>query len=551
MKEFLVLFKRELKMQFPFRSRKGQHDVLGGLLTGLITLIISGVFIFLFTEIVKSYVAVKLNKVYEPAKRGLELLNACYILGVIASTIACLEKMRRTLSQKKDKELLLRLPVSVKAILLSKLATTALWLYACTLLWIIPVNVIFYIVLKPTAVFWLYSFLVWLFIPTLAILMASIILLPYIKIVDFISNKYTMLFTIYVAFLAVVFVAYSGFLDILKSLLQTGSIKFMFNEAFVTFLQKTLAWAYPTNCYANLIFGKDLFLSLTIILLIAALTLLIVNLVAKRLFFTTMYKTEKNRTKVRRELKFRANAPLKSLIKKEFITIFREPRHIFSYFAISAAMPIMAYCCYTLFESLIKNALGINVSFAIGVLVMLVFSVLTNTFCASNLSRDGITIFQAKTFPIKAKTILLAKVIFCVIVSTLTIIMAMLTLGLGTSLTALESVICAISCFAFSAAQIFLATRVDLNRVHPTASPAETERLQSRTITKIVTLGVMFALIMGVAVLFLSIFGQRTATDALPFYVYLIPLCGSLIYFVGALFYYTINIEKQFYKIVA
>ena len=88
MKEFLVLFKRELKMQFPFRSRKGQHDVLGGLLTGLITLIISGVFIFLFTEIVKSYVAVKLNKVYEPAKRGLELLNDCYILGVIDSTIA-------------------------------------------------------------------------------------------------------------------------------------------------------------------------------------------------------------------------------------------------------------------------------------------------------------------------------------------------------------------------------------------------------------------------------------------------------------------------------
>ena len=55
--------------------------------------------------------------------------------------------------------------------------------------------------------------------------------------------------------------------------------------------------------------------------------------------------------------------PLVSLMKKEFICIFREPKHLFAYFSIAASMPLMVYCCYTLFESLIYNMIGLEINF--------------------------------------------------------------------------------------------------------------------------------------------------------------------------------------------
>lgn len=238
-------------------------------------------------------------------------------------------------------------------------------------------------------------------------------------------------------------------------------------------------------------------------------------------------------------------------MKKEFICIFREPKNLFSYFAIAASMPVMVYCCYTLFESLITNTIGMQVNFPLATLIVLIFSILTNTFCSTNITRDGAAALKVKMFPVKASTILLAKVLLCGIVSSLSIIISLVVLAIATTLNPGDAVVCAIIAIAFSTAQIFIATRMDLNGAKLTSSLVEMQSASNRTIAKVVTLGIVLALVAGILSVLsyilafgtsLSFIAELGLTKA---HSYILPAIVSLLYLGAAVAYYSFRIEKS------
>ncbi len=557
MREFFVLFRHEFKLQFPLKPQKGKFDLIGSLLSLLTTVLVVVVFVLLVSTVVENYVAVEINKVSAPLERAKELLNLFYAIIILAMSFICMEKMRSTLTQKKDKALFLRLPVKPQTIFMSKLVTLMIWNYIFALVLMGTVNVIFYLVLKPAFEFWIYSVLAWLFLPMTAFLIATVFLVPYIKFIDFVSNKYVLIFLLLSTLLIVAFLLYSMLLSVVQSLLETGSIKFLFNEQFIVNLQTLLKWAYPANCFASIVLGGDLVQSFAIVIGIAVASLLVVYLVSKRLFYATLYKNDNKRQKHRRRKAFTVNSPLASLMRKEFISIFRDSKHLFSYFAIATAMPVMVYCCYTLFDSLIYNALALRLNFALGLLVLLIFSILTNTFCATNISRDGRAALNAKLFPVDPSLILLAKVLFCDIVSSLAVVASAIVLAVATSLSPFDAAICTLITLVFSVAQIFLATRMDLNHAKVGASPIEMEKSSNRTVAKVVFLGLFLALILGLLSLFISVFAKMTGIDFIAqlnlqeWYAYAVPAVGSLIYFGLSLVYYRTGLDKSFNKMKA
>ena len=562
MRNFLILFKHEMKMQFPRKSKKEKLDISGMALSLLATLLVAVVFIVLVSTIVQNYVLVEINKVPAPMQRGKELLNFFYVVILLTIAFTCMEKMRSTLTQKKDKELFLRLPVKPQTLFMSKLCTLLVWTYIFAFVLIIAVNIIFFIVLKPSFLFWLYTLLAWLLMPMAAFLLATVLLVPYIKLIDFISEKYWLIFLILSGIVIGAFVLYSGLLGILQSLLETGSIKFLFNQDFINALQSLLIWTYPANCFASIVLGENMRVSLWVTGIIAGVSLVAVYFVSKKLFYATLYKNESKHHMGKKQENYVARRPLFALIKKEFISVFREPKHLFSYFSIATAMPVMVYCCYTLFESLIRNAIGLKVNFALALLVLLIFSILTNTFCATNITRDGRTALKSKMLPVKASKLMFAKVLFCAIVSSAAVAASTLVLIITSlfeegGLAVKEALLCGLVAFLFSMAQIFIATRMDLNHAKVTALPAETEKITNRTVSKVVFLGLALALTLGVLSMCISIFAKMTS---IPFiaslhlqesYAYYLPLIGSFLYFAFGLFYYAYRIEKSFDSLVA
>lgn len=556
MKDFFTLFKHEFKLQFPFKRKNEKFDLVGNILSLLISLLVIVIFIFLISSVVETYISVRVNKVSNPTARAMELLNVFYLAIIGIVSLLCVEKMRKTLTEKKHKELFLRLPVKQETIFLSKLSVLLIWDYLLSFFLIIPINIIFSIALDVSFSFWCNTFLVWLFLPIVPFLFASLLIIPYIKIIDFIKDKYIAIFAIFSVVLIGAFVLYSQLLSIVQELLETGSMKFLFNESFLTTLQSIQSFSYPANSLANLALGENMVESLIVLVIVALIAAVVAYFVTKNLYYITLYKNDERKQNGKVNTEYRELPPIVSCIKKEFISVFRDSKNVFSYFAIATAMPVMVYCCYTLFESLISNTIGLKVNFSLAVFVVLIFSVLTNTFCSTNVSRDGLATLKTKVLPIKVSHIMLAKVIFCAIISSLSVVFSVILLIAATSLTFLDGLVVIVIGMLFSITQIFVATRLDLNHAKVSLSAVEIERESSKTIAKVVVIGLLLAIIMGILSMVIAIFAQGSSIAFIvklnlkPFHAYFLPLLIAAGYFAFGLVYYNCKIEESFARLV-
>ena len=104
MSVFSTLVKYELKKQFPTGAKKSKRDIAGFVLSFLITALIVGMFVAFMSIIAKNYVAIKVDKIFDPTARSYEILNLFYSGAIVIMTVICLEHMRRTLTDKTDKK---------------------------------------------------------------------------------------------------------------------------------------------------------------------------------------------------------------------------------------------------------------------------------------------------------------------------------------------------------------------------------------------------------------------------------------------------------------
>ena len=558
MREFIVLFKHELKMMFPILSynKKKKYDLFGIVLSLLLTIAVATMVVMLVSKIAVGYVDVKIDKIINPTKRATELLNILYVILMALMVVGCVRKMNSTLTNKKNKEIYLRLPVKEQNLFLSKLLALLIWNFIAGLILILPINIIFYIALRPSFAFWIKTIFTLVTMPIVVFGISTLLVVPIIKLVDFLKGKYLLIFALVSGILIGAFVLYSNFLEIVQLWLETGSIKFLFNNNFVSALQSWLRWAYPANCFANFMIGKSKLVSSIIIVLAVALSVVMAIFISNKLFNLTLYKRKRDVKVKKAKNKFKQTGPIVSLMKKEFICVYRNPKHLFSYFAIAIAMPVMVYCCYTLFASLVINAFGLKITFSLALLVVLMFSILTNTFCATNVTRDGISFLKMKSLAIKPSHLLLAKVLFCSIVSSLSILASAIVLVICTDMSILYGLLCVLIAIPFSYAQILIATRLDLNNVKFSSNTAETEASSSKTVVKGVFLGLVLAFVMGIVSMVIYILSQGSTLAIVQklnlkeIYTYIWPALICVLYLVYAIVYYNYKIEKSFDKLV-
>ena len=561
MRNFRTLFKYERRMLFP-GSHSKRFDLLGALTSLLFTLAIAGVFGLLIYSIADGYLDVKVDKIIDPAARAYELLNAVYAIIIVALGIMCLEKMRSTLTRTSDTPIFLRLPVKNGTIFRAKFTALLLWTYVAAFLLIVPINLIFYFTLGAGTDFLIRTLLVYLLLPMVSFLIATILILPYMVIIKFLSTRYFLSFVALSVLVVGAFFVYSEILGILRELFETGSISFLFSNDFVDFLMMAKLYTYPANSLAAVQMGVDMQISLIITISVAVVALLVAFFITGGLYRLVLYRNRDGK-KIRKKYSFGFQRRVtSSLIRKEFITVYREPKYLFSYFAIAFAMPFMIYCSYTLFETLVLNALGLRLEFALALIVVLVFSILTNTFCATNITRDGKSALKAKSFPVKASKLLFSKVIFCSIISSLSVIASVLLLYFSSAIFPESTiqielvdaiVVCAIG-LVFSFSQILIATRTDLNGAVVDASPAEVAKASDRTIAKVVSIGLILAVAIGLLTFFVSVFSGVDPEFIGGFviqesYAYLFPSIIAAVYFALSLLYYFVNIEKAFSKL--
>ena len=553
MRNFRTLFKYERRMLFPGSHGK-KFDFFGALTSLIFTLAIAGIFGLLVYAIADGYLAIKVDKVSDPVARAHELINAVYTIVVVALGIMCLEKMRSTLTRTADIPIFLRLPVKNGTIFRAKFTALLLWTYVTAFMLIVPVTAIFYFVLGAGPDFILRALLVYLLLPMASFLIATILILPYMVLINFLSTRYFLSFVALSGLVVSAFFVYSNILDVLRGLFETGSIKFLFSNDFVDVLMAAKEYTYPANSLASILLDIDMQNALIIAGVVAVVAFLFAFFITGGLYRLVLYRNRDGRNARKKHSLGVKRGVTASLIRKEFIMVYREPKYLFSYFTIAFAMPFMVYCCYTLFNTLIFNALGRGFEFSLALIVVLVFTILTNTFCATNITRDGKAALKAKSFPVKASKLLFSKVLFCSIISSLSVVGSVLAIYFAAGMTPTNAVTAGVIGLVFSFSQILIATRTDLNCAVVDASPEVVARTSDKTIAKVISIGLFFAVIIGFVTLFVSVFSGvdpellgGLVIDEI--YIYIIPAIISLIYFIFGILFYHINIEKAFSKL--
>ena len=308
--------------------------------------------------------------------------------------------------------------------------------------------------------------------------------------------------------------------------------------------------------------GFDMQKSLIITVSVAVVALLATFFITGGLYRLVLYRNRDGRKSRKKHSIGYQRRVTASLLRKEFVTVYREPKYLFSYFTIAFAMPFMVYCSYTLLAELVKNTIGLPLEFALSLIVVLVFSILTNTFCATNITRDGKSALKAKSFPVKASKLLFSKVLFCSIISSLSVVASVLLLYFSSGIFADSNIeiqvtdavtVCAIG-LIFSFSQILIATRTDLNCAVVDASPEEVAKASDRTIAKVVSVGLVLAVVIGLLTFFVSIFSGVDSSIiggivVEEIYAYIFPAVIALVYFTLANVYYYVGIEKAFARL--
>ena len=352
------------------------------------------------------------------------------------------------------------------------------------------------------------------------------------------------------AFLSGGFYLYSKLLDIFRTLLETGNIRFIFNTNNIAILNNLANYAYPINFLDDISLGLNSLVAYLVIIGVIIVAFIGSVLLAKVLFNHTLYTSTGHVDRIYKT-KLKARKPFISLLRKEFLLTYRDNGNLFSYFAIALAMPLMVFASFTLFRDLLYNAIGLRIDFVLGVLLLFVFVVLTNTYSSTNISREGIAFLKSKAFPYSAKKIFLAKVVFAFVISSIVTIVASIIIICFSNMKALEIVVLILSGIMFSLSQILLGTKMDLNKANLTLNSYEIAKKQEKTISKLVFTGLLIAIILGVSLILLdTLLPVVITTNIVDVLVVISALLVSLIYLGITISFYLYKLEERFIDLV-
>jgi len=529
MSDFLILLKRELRERYYFKKRGKKPDVLGIILNVIISTLIAGIFIAVAYIFISTYTKVKIGYEIDLPSRQYEVLAIILVVTLLVNILVGTIKVNSNFSSGKDFDILLTLPVNTYSLFLVRFISVFIDLIVLSFVLLLPLTITFCVVTGFSIGLIFASLLLAIILPILALSVCSLIALPIFYFKKLLSRYYYLTTIVFALIIFGVFKLYSVLLSLIKGMLESGQIKFIFNESTINSISSLAHGLFPVNFVTNIIMGQSVGLNILWLTLTLGASFAIGYFMISKVF--NLVKSNK----INKDNKFVKNGEVKSLknstsalLRKEFVATLRTPSLAFQYFATTLTLPLMVYITFGLIESLLEKLIFIDCSFEVAMICIVMFSILTNTFCATNFSRERRFFTLSKTLPISYKKVVLSKVLFCSITSVGAIFVSTVVLVIAGGINILQALACLIIVSILSIGEICLATRKDLNNPSFTNSAEES----TSTVNFIIFWGLIVSSMVAVISLVCSLFVK---TVIAPIYGELIG-AGVLIIFAGIVF---------------
>lgn len=489
-------------------SLKEKKDYKGFISSFLLVLIVYGVFIFVFNAFAQMYTQTDFGDITNRVYRVKELFTLGFTAIFIVNVIVGVKRLTGQLMDSRNNNIWVYQPISAGALFLYKLIRVYASQVVSTLCIILPMAIVLdtsSTIAGGMAYYFLTAIIVVL-LPLISCAIATLITIPYLEIMRRISSKFIIMLCIYIAIVILGFWLYSVFLTSLSDLVRSGDIKYVFELDTINFISSTCKYLYPSKFFTNILTKDRVFLNVTVVVVTSMIAIVLSYYLIKQLYARVIQKQLEGKDSVyTNTTRLETHSAAYALLHKEFMIVLRTPTYAFQYFAMAITLPFMVYTCSSILQTMIETLTIIDCNYALAIFVVSIFSILTNTFCTTNISRDGKMFAIMKTLPISIEKIVGVKILFCSIVSFVSVFVSCLVLYFTGFLGIEYSFITFIIGFMFSLVQIIYATRKDMK--HPTFPTNNQEEITegNSNMSTLILVGLITTLITGGGALILSI----------------------------------------------
>lgn len=538
-----ILLKKEIGEKVSALKHK-KHDILDSILNIVLTLLVVGVFVFAFSYLTKTYSNVKIGYVTNKPERIYEILTIFFSVILLLMIFIGTSKLNKNLIEVGGLTML-SLPVTPFQIFISKLIIVYAELVLTCLVVSVPVFLV--MVVEGLVSFGLiFAVVIYsLILPVVALSVASVLTIPFYYFKKWLNKHFSIQLIFYILLIGAGFFIYSYFLKFVKGLIESGEIVAFFNEMNVLRIGKLCKFLSPANIFSAIIVGKNVWLNLLLVLLVLGVSATCCFFITKLVFTLVRQNRIGRRTDATYIKKLsEPKNPMHTLIRKEFVNVMRTPNYAFSYFAIVLSLPLMVITTANILTSMMRELTMLNCDFEIVLCSVLMYSILLNSFCANNISRDGKFFNLLKTFPISPKKVVLSKVLFCSITSLASILLT--GIGMMQIISPLKTLAVIGICSFINVGIICIATRKDLNTTH-----LKTGEENTASSNFLIFWGLMFAVMLTVISFIMSIYLQTKFSLLSANVIVCVSLFAlSVIIFAIALIYLLKNLTQKFKGVI-
>ena len=557
MKTVLLLLKkdRQIFLSENFNGKR-RHDVFGALSTIILLALLYGTFIYVFYHFARFYMSATFEVQGAERARAFELTTFVYAAMLLINIFVGVKQIYSALVSSNDCDVLIYQPISQQHLFLYKLIKIYIGQIVSTLLVLLPSAIVIDVLSASVGGFWYYLTAVFhlLLCPLLGCAIAALFTVPFNGIMRFVQRKFVLHLILYVIVLALGFWLYGMFLSVLTDLIQTGELLYVLDSSTVNAVAAVAAKFYPVKFFSNMLFGQNVAVSLLSVLGICAVAGVVTYFVIRAMYFKVLQQKLEGDIKIFRKKKSVAkiHSPLAALVKKEFLIILRTPTYAFAYFATTFTLPFMVYVCANLMRSMVAtlpNVALINCDFEIAIFVIAMFSVLTNTFCTSNISRDGKMFSMLKTMPVDGRLVVKAKLLFCSVVSVASVLVSCIVLLCVSYLNWWQALVIFAVASLLDIAEIAFATKRDLAKPHLPQNDRDEVTEDNNNVSAVTLLGLVCAVLLGGGALAMSLILSLLYTNALALTVTMtFVFIAVILVFILSLVYLFRDLEDNFYK---
>lgn len=208
-------------------------------------------------------------------------------------------------------------------------------------------------------------------------------------------------------------------------------------------------------------------------------------------------------------------------------------------------MPMMVHFCLDIGVNMLSSMVIVRADFELALFVVVLFGALTNTFCATNISRDGKIFYSLKTMPIRPSEILGAKILFSSIVSTWTVMVSSIIIVSTHIVSVGQGIFIFVIGTLLGIGQVCFATRKDLNKPRFFADEDNEVKESNSTVSTIILFGILNSLILGGAPLYYQVFKGIQGKSTMLF-TYLFSSIYTLVVVGMAVAYLFVGLRKRF-----